>query len=173
MAQPVRYEVMPDGTVYGIFASGTRIKLTADAGERVKQGSTSKPVDYVQSSTQNTQPSSATTAPPPGTRAYREWYAANVMPPLSSIPEIARLEQLWRQVWIETGRTDTPEQKAWHAQAEALRKQLNPMYPGSHDGGIDDQYILPPGNEFAGVGEAVAGNWIVIAILGVLLLLRR
>jgi hypothetical protein len=61
----------------------------------------------------------------------------------SNDPTAAILEQKSWAIYVDTGRWDSPEQKQYHAQAEASRSGLNPLYPGSTDGGIQNKYILP------------------------------
>lgn len=49
-------------------------------------------------------------------------------------PDVKKLQQKWLQIYVETGRKDTAEQNALHAQAEQIRRYNNPMYPGSPAG---------------------------------------
>jgi hypothetical protein len=61
----------------------------------------------------------------------------------SNDSSIAILEQKAWSIYVETGRWDTPEQKQYHDQAEAIRKSLNPLIPRTNDGSGEQGMILP------------------------------
>lgn len=59
--------------------------------------------------------------------------AANMV--WSNDPDVRKLEERSWNIYVQTGRWDTPEQVALHDQAEAIRKSKNPLYPGSGPAG--------------------------------------
>lgn len=92
---------------------------------------------------------------------------------LSSVPEIAALQKQSQDIYVQTGRWDTPEQKQLHAAAENIRKGTNPLYPGSADGGNEGAFILPPSEGFGLGGFAASIPVTLVALAAVLLIGRR
>lgn len=69
----------------------------------------------------------------------------------SNDPAIAAIQRKSSDIYVQTGRWDTPEQIAYHNQAEQMRVALNPTYTGSAWGpttqAAENNLILPT-NQF-------------------------
>lgn len=58
---------------------------------------------------------------------------------VSTIPEVAAIQKQSQDEFVETGKWNP----VYEQRAEAIRKGLNPMYPGGGKGFTDPQFFLP------------------------------
>lgn len=75
----------------------------------------------------------------------------------STIPEVAALQRKSREIYENTGRWDTSEQKSLNALADQIRKGLNPTYPGGDKGFTDAQFFLPGSGSASGLSNLISG----------------
>lgn len=75
----------------------------------------------------------------------RRQYVSSLV--FSNDPDVASIQQQSADIFIQTGRWDSPEQQQLHAKAEQIRSSDNPLYPGSETGAGENMFILPT-NQF-------------------------
>lgn len=117
---------------------------TVVSGPNGNQSPPAAPVqNQVVSSPSSTSNSGASTASTATSTAMQKRIDEGKYAVYSPIPEVASLQRQSRAIYETTGKWNTPEQLAINAQAESIRKGLNPMYEGGGQGFNDSQYFLP------------------------------